>query len=173
MRNINYKKIVSRIEKNAFKKEVYTSEGRLEIYANTQEELDEGKFVFIRNLIPEGNGKELLYDENGKPLTEVDLEGFLPHGRMKVFDQDGNLDHNIYWRYGKEIPNEWNRFAKFEEEERSLIKRKAKIGEVATVAERDAIYKKCGFDSTLAIAADLEFPSDTISLMKKNFSKTH
>ena len=92
MRNINYKKIVSRIEKNAFKKEEYTSEGRLEIYANTQEELDEGKFVFA--LCGEwGTGKTSILNLTQNKLSK---RKFIIK-RYGEFSQFWLMKNNIIW----------------------------------------------------------------------------
>ena len=128
MPKLNYEKLFLEIRQSSFVSEYCTDEGgRLKLYYATQKDKDAGKPTLVRAVKKAGEGKEILYGTNGRPILEVDLKHGKPYGRAKMFDEKGNrIFPNTYWWYGVEIRNAYDFFSEFEDKEKELIEEEKK-----------------------------------------------
>ncbi|MGN0920083.1 MAG: hypothetical protein ACI4OR_04955 [Alphaproteobacteria bacterium] len=122
----------------------------MEVYYADQKEMLIGKPSLVHCCDKEGHGKEILYAANGKPVLEVNLNAGQPHGRAKMFDENGlRTFPNTYWYHGQEITARLaaTYFSNYEAEEQKIPPQNGKA--------RDKIYETEAFKLTLDMYADL------------------
>ena len=120
-----------------------------------------------------GEDFERLYGSNGKPVLWVKLKNGKPHGRAKMYNEEGLHIYleaktrpahwkrvpNTYWYEGMEIEGEGllNNFKFFEEEENQIITKIKQRDNNAIIPEEelDKIYETDSFQNILEICASL------------------
>lgn len=147
----DYKKLFSEIKESRFVKKIYTPTGIVETYYSSQENMNMGKQTLVRCLKKNGRGKEFLYSADGKPILDVNLRCGKPHGRAKMYDDEGFFSHNTYWYYGEEVNSFWSLdyFCKtYEDTERKIPKENRRA--------REKVYETTDFYMALDGCATLE-----------------
>ena len=166
MSKMNPIRLFSEIRKSPFVKKYYTQTGRLEVYFSDLEDYQKGKPTLVRTVNKSGTGKEQLYDSDGKPLLDVELKNGYPHGRARMYDDDGDrIFPNTYWYYGTIVSVSYKHFSEFEDEEKELIKQHA------SEEQKNNIYKTEEFNSRLEIiAAVAGLDEKTLPILKNRHS---
>ena len=167
----DYRKLFLKIRNSIFIRPL--SPGQ-EIRFLNQADKDAGRPPFLHHFSDkQGNGLELLYGSDGKPILEVNLRQGKPYGRAKMYNKDGERTlPNSYWYYDRELDKD--NFYPTEKIEREIRKenqetpKEKRISEDELNKKIDKLYENENFFAQIEILGELTEEVD--NYLKSNFN---